>query len=165
MKSLIHYTLALLGARDIAFPARPLKWSTSPKELAAEWGNEKRGRYSGLLCIDQNIQNLIQEAIEAREFAYCPYSNFKRMQCRKCLFHSWNMCERCAYAKAISQGKQKFKAIAVIAAQERYYTTPCGACRQFMSEFGNIDIYLTKPSSEDVFVASLEELLPHQFKT
>lgn len=71
--------------------------------------------------------------------------------------------ERTAYAKAISEGKLKFKAVAVIADQKDYFTTPCGACRQFMSEFGNVDVYVAKPKGEEVFVTSLDELLPHQF--
>lgn len=80
------------------------------------------------------------------------------------LFHIFFVF-RCAYGKAISQGKQKFKAVAVIAQQEEFFTTPCGACRQFMSEFGNVDVYMTKPGHEDVLVLSLNKLLPYQFET
>lgn len=73
--------------------------------------------------------------------------------------------ERCAYGKAVSEGKMKFKAVAVVAYQETFFTTPCGMCRQFMSEFGNVDIYIMKPNHDDVLVTTLDELLPHQFKT
>ncbi|KAJ8971301.1 hypothetical protein NQ314_000778 [Rhamnusium bicolor] len=123
------------------------------------------------------IQNLIQEAIKVRNFAYCPYSNFKVGACILCedgtlytgcnvengSFTVGNCAERCAYVKAISEGKTKFKAVAVVAQQENSFTTPCGTCRQFMGEFGNVDVYMTKPTSEDVLVCSLDELLPYQF--
>lgn len=71
--------------------------------------------------------------------------------------------ERTAYAKAISEGKSKFKAVAIVANQKDFFTPPCGACRQFMSEFGNVNVYLTKPNGEQVFVTTLDELLPIQF--
>lgn len=120
---------------------------------------------------------MIREAIEARTYAYCPFSKFQVGAALLCddgtLYRGCNIenrsftvgicAERAAYAKAISEGKTKFKAIAVVAQQEQFFTPPCGACRQFMSEFGNLDIYISKPDSEEVLVSSLEELLPHQF--
>uniref|UniRef100_V5H064 Cytidine deaminase n=1 Tax=Anoplophora glabripennis TaxID=217634 RepID=V5H064_ANOGL len=129
--------------------------------------------------LDSKVQNLIREAVEARNFSYSPYSNFKVGACVLCddgtFYRGCNIenrsftvgicAERCAYSKAISEGKTNFKAVVVIAQQEQFFTTPCGACRQFMSEFGNVDVYISKPNSEDVFVTTLDELLPHQFKT
>ncbi|KAJ8953588.1 hypothetical protein NQ318_003011 [Aromia moschata] len=114
-----------------------------------------------------------------KDLRYCPYSNFKVGASLLCedgkLFGGCNVenksftvgtcAERCAYTKAISQGYLKFKAVAVVAQQEHCFTTPCGACRQFMSEFGNVDVYMTKPGCEDVLVSTLDELLPHQFRT
>lgn len=72
--------------------------------------------------------------------------------------------ERCAYSKALSEGKVTFKAVVVIGQQEKFFTTPCGACRQFMSEFGCVDVYITKPDSNDVLVLTLDQLLPYQFE-
>lgn len=111
--------------------------------------------------------------------SYSPYSNFKVGACLLCedgtTYRGCNVensaftvgvcAERCAYVKAISEGKLKYKAIAVAAYQEKAFTTPCGACRQFISEFGNIPIYLVKPDEDNVFVTSVEELLPHSFQT
>ncbi|KAF7265717.1 cytidine deaminase-like [Rhynchophorus ferrugineus] len=127
--------------------------------------------------LDQIIQNLIREATEAREYAYCPYSKFKvgaALLCtdgtvvtgcniENCSFTVGICAERCAYGKAISQGKNKFKAVSVVAYQEKYFTLPCGACRQFMSEFGNLDIYVSKPGEDNIFVSDLETILPYQF--
>ncbi|KAG5899765.1 hypothetical protein JTB14_006102 [Gonioctena quinquepunctata] len=131
-----------------------------------------------LKTLDLNIQNMIREAVEARNFSYSPYSNFKVGSSLLCedgtLYRGCNIenrsftvgicAERCAYSKALSEGKSKFKAVAVIAEQKQFFTTPCGACRQFMSEFGNVEVYISKPDSEDVLVTSLDELLPFQFE-
>lgn len=73
--------------------------------------------------------------------------------------------ERTAACKAISAGNIEFKAVAVIGLQEKSFTTPCGVCRQFLSEFAKADIpvYVTKPEPERVLVTSLSRLLPHSF--
>lgn len=119
----------------------------------------------------------MREAVEARNFAYCPYSKFSVGAALLCeddsIYRGCNIenasftvgfcAERAAFAKAIGEGNLKFKAIAVVAQQERSFTTPCGACRQFMSEFDNIEIFLAKPELNDVFQADLNLLLPHQF--
>lgn len=127
---------------------------------------------------DEKIQNVLNEALQARKLAYCPYSNFQvgaSLLCEdgtiyrgcnieNCAFTVGICAERTAYAKAISDGKLKFRAVAVIAYQEKSFTTPCGACRQFMSEFGNVDVYVAKPELEDVLVTDLDALLPQQFQ-
>ncbi|CAG9831986.1 unnamed protein product [Diabrotica balteata] len=141
--------------------------------------NGNRDNIYKVKSLDPKIQNLINVATEARLNAYAPYSNFKVGASVMCddgtIFSGCNVenssftvglcAERCAYVKAISEGKIKFKAVVVVAHQENSYTTPCGACRQFMSEFGNIEVYMTKPSSSDVLVLSLDQLLPYQFET
>ncbi|XP_028144253.1 cytidine deaminase [Diabrotica virgifera virgifera] len=142
-------------------------------------GKENLDNIYKLKALDPKIQNLINIATEGRLNAYCPYSNFKVGASVMCddgtIFSGCNVensaftvglcAERCAYVKAISEGKMKFKAVCVVAQQENSFTTPCGACRQFMSEFGNVDVYITKPSGSDVLVLSLDKLLPYQFET
>ncbi|CAH0563660.1 unnamed protein product [Brassicogethes aeneus] len=132
-----------------------------------------------LLSLDSKIQNLLREAVQAREFAYAPYSKFPVGAALLCddgvvypgcnvenmSFTVGTCAERCAIFKAVSEGRRKYKAIAVIGYQERFYTMPCGACRQMMSEFGNMDVYIGKPDLRDVFVTTLEELMPNQFQT
>ncbi|XP_060521495.1 cytidine deaminase-like [Cylas formicarius] len=132
-----------------------------------------------LKTLDDNIQNIVREAVEAREHAYSPYSGFKVGAAVLCadgkIYTGCNIennsfgvgicAERCAYSKAISEGRKNFKAVVVVAYQEKYFTMPCGACRQFMSEFGNVNLYVTKPGCEEVFVSTLEEMLPFQFQT
>lgn len=56
--------------------------------------------------------------------------------------------------------------MAVVAFQEQSFTTPCGVCRQFLSEFvkeDDIPIYVCKPEPSKVLVTSIKELLPMGF--
>ena len=72
--------------------------------------------------------------------------------------------ERTAIVNAVSEGKRKFKAIAVVAeATKGNISAPCGMCRQNLAEFGDIPVYLTTPSMELVKKTSVQELLPMAF--
>ncbi|MEM3396683.1 MAG: cytidine deaminase [Thermoplasmata archaeon] len=67
--------------------------------------------------------------------------------------------ERVAITKAVSEGKRKFVAIAVVGNVE---VTPCGACRQFIYEFGpDIDVIYLK--NRKVVVKKISELIPEGF--
>lgn len=71
--------------------------------------------------------------------------------------------ERTAAAKAISEGKLRFKAIAIAANIDKQFIGPCGACRQFLAEFGlDLILYLTKPDGSYDSV-TLQQLLPMTF--
>jgi len=43
--------------------------------------------------------------------------------------------ERSAVVAALAQGKTRFSAIAIACPDANYPVSPCGACRQFLSEF------------------------------
>lgn len=132
-----------------------------------------------LLIPDPSIQELIKAAIKAREFAYCPYSNFQVGAALRLAngnivtgcnvengAYSPSVCaERTAICKAISDGHNEFIACAVVAYQENQFTSPCGVCRQFLMEFAKNDmpIYAAKPAAINVLVTSLYELLPMSF--
>lgn len=126
--------------------------------------------------LDLPIQQLLREAVKVRNYAYSPYSTFKVGAsvltedneifggCNVENSNFGSICaERTAYVKAISEGKSKFKAVAVVAFQDNSVTAPCGTCRQFMSEFGNVTIYMAKPNLQEISVTSLNVLLPCQF--
>ncbi|EGG04675.1 uncharacterized protein MELLADRAFT_37321, partial [Melampsora larici-populina 98AG31] len=79
--------------------------------------------------------------------------------------------ERTAFAKAVSEGKTKFKALAV-ATDIDGPCSPCGVCRQFAREFCQLEmpIYMASASfraAEDlktkVTIKTLGELLPMSF--
>lgn len=125
-----------------------------------------------------DIQNLIETARTVRENAYVPYSNFKVGAALLTkdgeIFSGCNIenhgimsicAERVAFCKALSEGKKEFEALVVIGSED--ITTPCGYCRQFMSEFVNKDfkVYVVYGDNKDkIKMYTIEELLPHSFK-
>lgn len=126
---------------------------------------------------DTVIDNLIDNAKEAREMAYVPYSKFKvgaavlsedEKIYRGCNIEnaSYGLCncaERTALFKAYSEGDKKFKAIAIVADTDRP-VPPCGACRQVMAELcpQDMPVYLTNLKG-DVLETTVQELLPGAF--
>ncbi|XP_063702005.1 cytidine deaminase-like [Culicoides brevitarsis] len=129
--------------------------------------------------LDNDVQELINAAVEARKKAYVPYSGFAvgaalRTKSGEIVTgcnienaaYSPSICaERCAIAKAVSEGHREFTACAVVAFQEKYFTAPCGVCRQSLIEFAEKDIpvYFAKPSPVRVLITSLFTLLPGAF--
>ena len=70
--------------------------------------------------------------------------------------------ERTALFKAVSEGKRKFKAIA-ISADASEFISPCGACRQVMMDLaGDIDVILTNRRGT-MKVLKAGSLLPFPF--
>ena len=70
--------------------------------------------------------------------------------------------ERTAYTKAVSEGYKKFKAVSVATDAVEKFVYPCGACRQFMSEFGDVAIYTVK-KDESFEETTLGQILPKSF--
>lgn len=115
---------------------------------------------------------LMKEARIMRERAYAKYSGFcvgaallgeddkiyTGCNIENISFGLTNCAERTAVFKAVSEGTSKFKAIA-ISSSGKDPTYPCGACRQVLSEFGEIEIYVDKDSR----AYKLSELFPHSF--
>lgn len=121
---------------------------------------------------------LIERAIQIREKAYTPYSKFKVGAALLTeddeIFVGCNIenasypvgccAERVAIFNAISAGKRNFKAMAVVANTDDP-VSPCGSCRQVMSEFfsNSMPIYLSN-INKDVFETNIEQLLPGSFQ-
>ncbi|MGM9987894.1 MAG: cytidine deaminase [Bacillaceae bacterium] len=124
-----------------------------------------------------NQQQLIEEAIKARQKAYVPYSKFQvgaaLLTTDGKLYHGCNIenasfgltncAERTALFKALSEGDVKFQAIAVVADTEGP-VPPCGACRQVLFELCdvNMPVYLSNLNG-NVKVTTVGELLPGAF--
>ncbi|XP_037959519.1 cytidine deaminase [Teleopsis dalmanni] len=134
--------------------------------------------------LDVNVQKLINAAIEVRRNAYCPYSSFAvgaairttdgsiytGCNIENGAFVAGICAERVAAAKAITEGKREFVDCAVVASVDakHQFTTPCGVCRQFLSEFvvnKDISIYATVPINPPlrVLCTSVMGLLPKSF--
>ena len=72
-----------------------------------------------------------------------------------------------AFAKAVSEGEREFKAIAIAAKKDGKLATftPCGVCRQVMSEFCDDDFTVLVVTSDGIYKEYvLAELLPASFK-
>lgn len=121
---------------------------------------------------------LLRAAMEARKFSYAPFSNFHVGAALLCadgkIFSGCNIensaysptlcAERCAVAKAISEGARDFIAIAVVGPEESQ-TTPCGVCRQVLYEFSDEDlIVLCGGTDEHYMETTLGALLPNGFR-
>lgn len=123
---------------------------------------------------------LIEKAKQAMEKAYAPYSGFQVGAALLCAdgsiytgcnienaSYSPTICaERTAFAKAVSEGKRDFTAIAVCGGKGGVITglcAPCGVCRQVMAEFCKEDfrVILVKPDGYEE--RTLSQLLPDSF--
>ena len=97
-------------------------------------------------------EQLIREAIGVAYNAYAPYSSYNvgaallsdsnkvytGCNIENSSFSATNCAERTAFFKAISEGERRFKKIAIVAFKNDKIdrnVTPCGICRQVMSEF------------------------------
>ena len=125
--------------------------------------------------IEQELQKLIQAAIEMRKQSYSPYSNFAvgaavlsndgyiygGCNIENASYGLTNCAERTAIFNAVSDGKRNISAIAVVADTDRP-CSPCGACRQVIGEFKIPCIIMANLKGEYKRV-TLEELLPFSF--
>ena len=125
------------------------------------------------------MKKLMQEAVNAMNNAYVPYSKFKvgaalllkngeiikGCNIENASYGLCNCAERTALFKAYSMGykKEDIKALAVVADTDRP-TSPCGACRQVMSELMRQEtpVYMANLKG-DVMILSVKELLPYSF--
>ncbi len=118
---------------------------------------------------------LFQQATEVAVSAYAPYSGFGvgaallaksgqvyvAVNVENAAYASTICAERAAVAAAVAAGERNFKAIAIAAANGSPIS-PCGACRQVLSEFGvSIDVVTT--GLDGLRTESLEFLLPRPF--
>ena len=125
----------------------------------------------------QDFEHLIQAALKVREQAYAPYSNFlvgaALLTGDGNVFVGCNVenasyglaicAERNAITTAVAAGHQNFAAIAVAATP---LASPCGACRQFIFEFGDeiqiIAVDAANPTLRNQWTS--KELLPSGFR-
>ncbi len=126
-------------------------------------------------------QALVQRALEARENAYCPYSDFAvgaALLCGDGTVYSGcniecaslspgNCAERTAFFRAVNDGQRSFAAIAVAGGPKGQapdaFCAPCGVCRQVMREFCQPDFAVIMTDGAQRRVMTLEELLPMAF--
>jgi cytidine deaminase len=128
-----------------------------------------------MLITDEMREKLIAAAIEARQWAYAPYSEYKvgaalltasgriydGVNVENAAYPDSICAERVAVFKAVSEGEHEFIAIAVVTANGG---TPCGSCRQVLSEFGGeTQVYIASAEGELLTKTSVSDLLPGAF--
>jgi cytidine deaminase len=123
---------------------------------------------------EEVIRMLIELADKVRRFSYAPYSRYRvgaallgasgNVYCGvnvENASYGLAICsERSAYVKAISEGERDFVAIAVVTDNGG---APCGACRQFMSEFGLETIVIQADAKGNYTLTTVGALLPGAF--
>lgn len=124
---------------------------------------------------------LVNEAIKAKKYAMTP-TNY---HCGAAILASngkvysgcnlgskdgiFNICaERVAVCKMLSEGEKSFSKIAVVGGvnDSLTYTTPCGVCRQLISEFGeDIEVICGFEENNEIKIKKFRiiELLPETF--
>jgi cytidine deaminase len=118
---------------------------------------------------------LLDEARDAMRRAYVPYSHFPVGAALLAedgrVFTGCNVenasygltlcAERVAIGKAVSEGAQRFVAVAIVA--ERVAPcSPCGACRQVLAEFGP-ELVVILDQGTVPWQIPISDLLPHGF--
>ncbi|WP_420491300.1 cytidine deaminase [Neobacillus drentensis] len=119
----------------------------------------------------------MEEAKKARDKAYVPYSKFgvgaalltkdgkvyHGCNIENAAYSMCNCAERTALFKAYSEGDRDFQMMAIVADTNRP-CSPCGACRQVISELcpSDMRVILTNLKG-DVKELTVAELLPGAF--
>ena len=127
---------------------------------------------------DFDREALLRAAMKARTYAYAPFSHFyvgaALLSTDGRIFGGCNIensaysptlcAERCAIAKAVSEGVRDFVAIAVVGPEDSE-TTPCGVCRQVLYEFCDESLIVLCGGTDSHYTeTTLGELLPKAFR-
>lgn len=127
------------------------------------------------MVTDTIRHNLIEAAIQVRNKAYAPYSGyfvgaallseqgqiFTGCNVENAAYPSTICAERTALVKAVSEGVQRFTAIAVVTENGGF---PCGSCRQMLYEFSPVMLVIVANLHGEVKQEMLlSDLLPEGF--
>ncbi|MEO6778628.1 MAG: cytidine deaminase [Gemmatimonadaceae bacterium] len=113
----------------------------------------------------------------ARSNAYAPYSNFHvgaalqttagevyvGANVENASFNVGTCAERSALSAAVTAGARNFDEL-VLVSDAATPASPCGACRQALSEFAPLLRIVSHGLNGETAQWSLAELLPHQFR-
>ena len=123
---------------------------------------------------ETEAEKLYQQARSAAENSYSPYSDFPvgaavltldgQVFCgtnvENASFSLTICAERIALGYAVSQGHSEIRAIGVYSKTDS--VAPCGACRQFIIEFGG-DIVIIFRNEGEIIQKHIREVLPFAF--
>lgn len=127
-----------------------------------------------------DYNELLKYAFQAMENAYAPYSNYHVGACvltkdgkrfmganiENASYGATNCGERSAIFAAYSLGYRKddIEAIAIVSNGKRL-GTPCGICRQVLSELLTIDTPIILSNKQETKVVTMADLLPMNFSS
>ena len=124
---------------------------------------------------NEQRSELIERALEVRELAYAPYSNyavgaalltsegdsFQGVNVENAAYPAGMCAERSALFQAVSHGKRDFEAIAVASHNGG---SPCGSCRQVLSEFNlAMIVILVDDEGQVILETTVADLIPEPF--
>ena len=130
---------------------------------------------------DFDRKNLVDLAVQAAENSYSPYSEFCVGAALLCddgeiilgtnvenASYGGAICaERTAFCTAVAKGKRNFVAIAIVGhrrgEQKMDFCSPCGICRQFMSELVEGDFIILLSNGSEIREYTMAEVLPLAF--
>ena len=125
---------------------------------------------------DEQRADLIERALQARQSAYAPYSEYAvgaaLLTSSGRVFTGANVenaaypvsicAERVAVFKAVTEAERRFSAIAIATDNGG---SPCGSCRQVLSEFGlETQVLMVDKNGTVVRRMIVGELLPAAFR-
>jgi cytidine deaminase len=124
---------------------------------------------------DDQRRALIESAVQVRRWAYAPYSHYNvgaavlaasgriydGVNVESAAYPTSICAERVAVFKAVSQGERQLLAVAVVTENGG---SPCGACRQVLSEFGaDMLVLIADDQGKLLRELSMTDLLPGAF--
>ena len=122
------------------------------------------------------MKDLVESAIQAREHAYAPYSQFRvgaalraasgrvyvGVNVENAAYPAGICAERTALVTAVAAGERQFEAIAIVTDTPEP-SSPCGVCRQMLAEFG-VGLKVTLATVHGAAIeTTLDALLPRAF--
>lgn len=126
-------------------------------------------------------KDLFNVTKDSMKNSYAPYSNYnvsasllckngniyKGCNVENASYSLTNCAERTAIFNAIANGETEFEAICIVGGKNGViadYAMPCGACRQVLAEFCNVDFKVYVGINEnDIKEFKLGDLLPYSF--
>lgn len=122
------------------------------------------------------VRRLEKAARQAAKASYSPYSKFRvgaailtgsgkvytGTNVENASYGLCNCAERTAIFTAVAAGERTVRAVAVYT-PTREATSPCGACRQVINEFGPEALVISVCDGKDRIETTLDRLLPDAF--
>ena len=129
---------------------------------------------------EEKVKDLLKSAVDVREKAYAPYSEYKvgaSILCTSGKIYSGCNTEVVTYSQTghaesnainaalrAGEAKEKRKFIEMVVCCASGESGPCGACRQEIVEHCDNAVYIdTNPEGEPILVTTMNILFPYAF--